>query len=127
MTQLVILSSIEHRKFDSPPVLTSDNRALYFSLTSKEKKFIQKLRTATNKAGFLLQLGYFKANAKFYTADQFRRPDIEYVSKILGIPFNKINFSTYQKKIPTDHRKRILKILGWKDFNKSQRSEDLKI
>lgn len=120
MTTLVILTSQEQRRFNTPPVFTSSERALYFSLSNVEMKMVQELRTPTNKLGFLLQLGYFKANAKFFTAEQFRHPDIEYVAKVLNISLNNINLLTYQKKIPTDHRKRILTLLSWYPFNNNQ-------
>jgi hypothetical protein len=86
-------------------------------------KIIKPLRTATNKAGFMLQLGYFKANGKFFTAERFRQKDIEYVAKILGLDINKINLSKYQKKIPQDHRKKILTMLCWSPLDASQQKQ----
>lgn len=51
MTKLVILSSTERKRFDSPPKFNIDDRALYFSLSKDELKLIENLRTVTNKVG----------------------------------------------------------------------------
>jgi TnpA family transposase len=120
MTKLVILSPTEYQRFDSPPRFNADDRALYFSLTNDELKLVEGLRTITNKVGFILQLGYFKANGKFFATEQFRRPDIDYVANLLGILPVNVGLSSYQKKIPLDHRKRILTLQGWKPFDTAQ-------
>lgn len=65
MTKLVVLSSTERERFDSPPKFTSDERAVYFSLTNEVMEMIKPLHTSTSKVGFLLQFGYFKSHAKF--------------------------------------------------------------
>lgn len=106
MTKLAILSPKERTQFDNPPIFNAEERTIFFSLTNSLLKTVEQLRTNTNKAGFMLQLGYFKANGKFFTAEQFRQKDIEYVIKILDLNINKINLSKYQKKY--------LKIIGKK-------------
>ena len=123
MTKLIILSSTERQRFDSPPKFNADERALYFSLSNNELKLMQKLRTTTNKVGFVLQLGYFKANGKFFTAEQFWRADVDYVANLLGISPINVNLSSYQKKIPLDHRKHILALLGWQPFAADQQEK----
>ena len=120
MTKLTILTPKERRQFDSPPLFNADNRAHYFSLANNEVKLVYTMRTPTNKVGFLLQLGYFKSNGKFFTPDQYRRHDIEYVAKSLGFSPNEIDLSAYQKKIPTDHRKKILELSSWEPFDVTQ-------
>ena len=115
MTKLAILSSNERLKFDYPPKFDVDERALYFSLTRAELNLVQELRSPINKVGFILQLGYFKVNGKFYATEQFRHQDINYVINMLGLGSAdpNIDLSSYQKKIPTDHRKKILSLLKW--------------
>src|SRR3989338_3729918 len=111
MTKLTILTPKERRQFDSPPLFNADNRAHCFSLTNNEVKVIYAMRTPTNKVCFVLQLGYFKSNGKFFTANQYRRHDIEYVTKSLELSQDEIDLSAYQKKIPTDHRKKIFRVI----------------
>jgi len=67
MTKLVILTQSERRRFDSPPIFNANERALYFSLNNTDLQTVHELRTATNKVGFVLQLGYFKSQGKFFT------------------------------------------------------------
>ena len=98
MTKLVILSQTERCRFDSPPMFNANERVQHFSLNNHDLQIVQELRTATNKVGFVLQLGYFRSNGKFFTAERFRRQDIEYVVKTLGVNPNKINLFTYQRK-----------------------------
>ncbi len=78
MTKLVVLSPAERRRFDSPPNLTGDESSIYFSLPPDVAKIIDRLRTPTNKVGFMLQLAYFKSQSKFFTYDQFKPSDIDY-------------------------------------------------
>ena len=79
MTRLVFLSPSEKRHFDSPPTLHKKERPAYFSLTSEIRRTLSGLKTAANKVGFLLQLGYFKHSAKFFTTNQYHPKDIQYV------------------------------------------------
>lgn len=120
MTNLVILSATERTLFDEPPKLTAKDRSLYFLLTNDILKIVKGLRSPETKVGFVLQLGYFRSNAKFYKTDQFKKSDIEFVSKLLDLDHNLINLSYYQKKISIEHQNKILKILGWKSFSKNQ-------
>ncbi|MCE3239009.1 MAG: transposase [Gammaproteobacteria bacterium] len=120
MPKVAILSSLEQRRFDSPPKFSADDRPLYFSLTKSELNLVKSLRMPTNKVGFALQLGYFKANGKFFPAEQFHQQDIKHVVKMLGMDPGSINLLSYKKKIPTDHRRQILLLLGWQPFNDKQ-------
>lgn len=76
MTKLVILPEDERRAFDSPAKLNTEERISCFALDKKLLSTIDALKTSTNKIGFLLQFGYFKATRKFYTSDQFKQKDI---------------------------------------------------
>lgn len=120
MTRLVILSASERSRFDEPPRFTPEERGLYFSLTNEDLSVVEKLRNPTTKVGFVLQCGYFKSHGKFYTSEQFRRPDVEFITRMLCLDHEKMDFSSYQKKISTDHRKKILSLLKWQAFNEAQ-------
>lgn len=125
MTKLIILSPDKQRDFDAPSKLNAKKRTTYFSLDYDMLEFVKSLRTPTNQVGFVLQLGYFRANRKFFTHHQFKSPDIDYVLKMLNILPTEINLSTYVKKIPTDHRKKILEFLQWQPLN-SENQEKIK-
>lgn len=112
MTKLAILTINERTKFNAPPKFNQDERALHFSLSSENLQIVQQLRSTTTKVGFILQLGYFRANGKFYTTEQFRQKDIFYVTQMLGLNAKEIDLSSYKNKIITQHRRKILTLLG---------------
>lgn len=120
MTMLAILSDADKNIFNSPAKLTNSERIACFTLDKKLLKIIEQLRTSTNKIGFLLQFGYFKANRKFYVSSKFRQKDIIYVANILNIDPIKFNMDKYRKKIPGDHRVKILKYFNWKQLNEKE-------
>lgn len=119
MSRLTILTDEEQNEFDYPPALSSDAKALCFSINKELEAKINHLRTPTNKVGFLIQYGYFKACKRFFVVNKFRQEDIGYAAKLLGISLRKIDFSQYKKKIPTDHQDAILKLLDYKPFDEN--------
>lgn len=123
MTKLIVLTPSEQKRFDSPPKFNSDEQALYFSLDKDIQHSLSELRTTTNKVGFLLQLGYFKSHRKFYTANQFRVQDINYILKLLELNQEQLDLTTYQQRTPMLHRKKILTYLGWKSLNQTVLAE----
>ena len=125
MTKLAILTINERTKFNAPPKFNQDERALHFSLSSENLQIVQQLRSTTTKVGFILQLGYFRTNGKFYTTEQFRQKDIFYVTQMLGLNAEEIDLSSYKNKIITQHRRKILTLLGWQPFNKLQKDNTI--
>ena len=123
VTKLVILSPSEQKRFDSPPKFNADEQTIYFALNNDILHILDKLRTVTNKVGFLLQLGYFRSHGKFYTANQFRQQDIDYVVRLLGLNATQLDFDKYQKRIPALHCKKILVHLGWKSLDQTIQAE----
>ncbi len=119
MSLIAILTEDEKLAYDYPPILTAEARTLCFAIPPELEPKISRLRTATNKVGFLLQYGYFKVCKRFFVINRFRQEDIEYVAKILGIATGEINLSQYKKKMPIVHQKAILKLLEYKAFDKS--------
>src|SRR5215204_5072294 len=104
MSRLIILTDDEQNEFDYPPTLSSDVKAICFSITKELGNTVNRLRTLTNKVGFLLQYAYFKACKRFFIITRFGQEDIEYAAKILGVPLSEVNLLNYKKKIPIDHQ-----------------------
>lgn len=117
MSNLCILTFDEQQAFDYPPLLQVEMRAICFAINNEVEKELVRLRTATNKVGFLLQFAYFKACKRFFFINRFRQEDIEYAAKLLGIRTQDIDLSCYKKKTPIDHQKKILALLDYKSFN----------
>ena len=82
MTQLAILSPKERQQFDSSPTFSKAERSLYFGLDREIRNAIYAMKDPVTRAGFLLQLGYFKATARFFPTDKFKTRDINYVSNL---------------------------------------------
>lgn len=116
MTILLILSPTERKKFDSPPVFTSEERKRFFTISGSVEKEIDALRTEINKIGFILQLGYFKAVKRFFPKHTFLQQDIEFVTKRLGLSMS--DLQEYDNETVSRHRKRILRHMGYAAFIK---------
>ncbi len=123
MTRLTILSPQKQRDFDTPAKLNTKKRALFFFLDNETLEFVKSLRTATTQVGFVLQLGYFRVNGKFFTAQQFKTPDIDFVMKMLHIAAEEVDLTMYVKKITTDHRKKILEFLQWHSLDSTNQEK----
>lgn len=81
MPRLAILTEDEQAEFDYPPVLPADIKAVCFAINKELEEKLNRLRTPTNKVGFLLQYAYFKACKRFFVTKRFREEDIQYAAK----------------------------------------------
>lgn len=105
---LAIFNAKEQKRFDHPSRLTAALRQHCFDWPPTVAAAINRLRTPTNKVGFVLQYGYFIATQRFYIASRFHEEDIQYVIEKLEVDPAVVNLAQYQKKIPIDHQKTIL-------------------
>ncbi len=55
MSNIVILTEDEKLTYDHPPILTVEARTLCFAITPELEVKLNRLRTPTNRVGFLLQ------------------------------------------------------------------------
>ncbi len=121
MTQLSILTASEQKKFDHPPVFNNDERYIYFGITPEIRLSLARIKTPTNKVGFLLQLGYFRANARFYQASMFYRRDISYIKRLLKL--DDIDLTQYTDTVPRRHRQRVRSLLNWQNIDTAAHEE----
>lgn len=117
MSNLHILTVEEQQAFDYPSPLPPEMRAICFVIDNVLEKELSRLRTPTNKVGFLLQYAYFKANKRFFFINRYRQEDIEYAAKLLGISINDVDLSCYKKRMPIEHQRKILTLLNYKPFD----------
>jgi len=66
VSNIAILTEDEKLAYEYPPILTTEARALCFVITPELEAKLSRLRTSTNKVGFLLQYGYFKVSKRFF-------------------------------------------------------------
>lgn len=122
MPRMQILSSVEHDAFESPPVFTSTQRRHHFDASSAVEQLALSLRTPTNQVGFLLSWGYFTATKRFFAPPTFRLPDVEYVTKRLGLSLDSVDFTTYDKQSAARHQELILRQVGFRAFDHAART-----
>lgn len=111
MTQLSILSGTERRRFECPPRFTSQERSLYFTVPRDVRLILNRIREPANRVGFLIQLGYFRAAGKFFSARLFRKRDVSHIYRQLEL--EPAEMDGYVDRIPRRHRQRILTMLKW--------------
>jgi TnpA family transposase len=117
MSTLSILTTSEQQAFDYPPPMPSEIQTVCFSINNLLEKEINALRTPANKVGFLLQYAYFKACKRFFIMSRFTPEPINHAAKLLGIAADEVDLSSYKKKMPIEHQKKILKLLEYKPFD----------
>ncbi len=121
-THLKIISQKEIRVFDNPPEFNGEQRKKFFSVAIWTREILERFRTPTNKIGFVLQLGYFKAVNKFFVANRFHQNDIEFVTSRLEMSLKDICLEEYKERSFERHQEIILKKLGWKKFNEDAKT-----
>lgn len=111
------LSADQRLRFDAPPEL-QDKRIL-FEIPHWAETYLKKLTTATNKVGFILQLGYFRVASRFFNPSHFPERDISLMAVRLHIdPNEKITLYDYaQSQTMYRHQEKILAGLGYHAFN----------
>src|ERR1035437_4251700 len=121
MPHIKILNQYEIKTFDFPPEFNGDERKKFFNLQKWTAETIKTFRTPTNKVGFVLQLGYFKATNKFFTYRKFHKNDIEFIARKLELSTEDIDFSAYKERTVIRHREIILENLGFQKFDEQSK------
>ena len=116
-TFIKILPPHNLKLFDNPPVFTGEQRKQIFTIQKWVLSLIESFVSPSNKIGFVLQLGYFRAVNKFYTSKKFHQKDIEYIARNLKIDLETINITDYRYTTSERHQQIILAETGFKKFN----------
>jgi len=116
MPELKIFTPELQKTFDTPPKLKKHERPHYFSIPKVFRSAFRVLKTPANKAGFILQLGYFRAAGKFFVEHSFLKRDINYVVRTFKLG-DDVNFEGYTRKTRNKHRATILRLAHWHVFN----------
>lgn len=112
-TVIKILSNQEISEFDLPPEFDSESRKKFFRVSLPVKKAIDAY-SSDRKAGFLLQLGYFRATGKFFRPSKFQVKDIEFIFKKYQWHFSE---TKYENMLISRDRKKILALLNFHSFS----------
>ena len=125
-TYISILNGPNIKTFETPPVFTEAEQAMYFNISKWAEDILPTLREPHNKIGFVLQAGYFKAANKFFTSNRFHKSDAEFVAQILGFNKRQIRLKHYRRTNQERHRALILENSGFRKFDRKARSVVLK-
>jgi TnpA family transposase len=115
---LPILDAPQRREFDSPPVFSYQQRKFFFSLPRWAEGLRKELTYAHNQAGFILQLGYFKATGRFFSPTTFIKADENYIRQRYKLSFTDLRF--YDRATQHRHRHQILQYFGITQFRHGQ-------
>ncbi|MFH0754947.1 MAG: Tn3 family transposase, partial [Candidatus Omnitrophota bacterium] len=91
-------------------------RKQFFRLSSAGFDIVGSLRTPTNKVGFVLLYGYFKATNKFFRAKDFLKSEIDFLCENFHVPSGSIDFSEYEATTLDRHQKIILDLMSCTPF-----------
>jgi len=123
MPRLYVLSDAEANRFDQPPVFNSVQRKKYFYVSGAMSELLKPLRKPWTQVGFLLQWGYFRYTARFFSVDRFQDEDIQFIIRHLDISVTVEAFrANYPSAVVYQHRSVILDKLGYHSFE-SRKSE----
>ncbi|MGB3222828.1 MAG: Tn3 family transposase [Desulforhopalus sp.] len=117
MSRLKILNKNDIKAFDSPPGFSGEDRKRFFYLPQWASEFVETFRTPTNKIGFVLQLGYFKATNRFFISRKYLQNDIEFIVRKLQLQVEQVHIENYTDATFIRHKKIILEKLGYQPFH----------
>ena len=100
MSRINLLKEKDIELFDNPIELSNEERKILFTLEF-DGELDPNLRKGITTVGYILQKGYFLAQKKFFVPNQFKKDDINYVSKLCGLD-EKINILEYKNEILED-------------------------
>ncbi|MFT7087478.1 MAG: TnpA family transposase [Rickettsiales bacterium] len=129
MPRLQILSKEEIKNFDSAPKFNSSEKEKYFGTNYQIDEMVDKFKNDSNKVGFILLHGYFRACGKFINSSKFLDEDIEYICEITNIDQSEIDFSKYMNKSYSRHKKIIADLEGvllFEEFDKKHLIDEVK-
>jgi len=119
MPRMCILNKQEQAAFDLPPRFDSVQRKRFFDFSKTLLSKTNRMYTISNKIGFLLLAGYFRASRQFFQPEDFHKSDIDYIVKNFADAAACANLSNYSKTTRIRHQKIILDFYGFRPFTKT--------
>jgi hypothetical protein len=120
-----VLDDTQRREFDKPPKFSYPQRKIMFLLPQWAETELSFIINPTNKIGFILQLGYFKASGRFFKLETFFKEDFGFIVRVFKIA--EIDFTlfkeTYHKVDVFRHRQSILENFGVTPFDIIQKEQ----
>ncbi len=117
MANKEFISQQARKRFEEPPQLSETERSSLLVIPLWAKLAIEQVPSSTNKAGFILQLGYFRLMGRFFHPKTYPQKDIDFiVQKFSGDP-NEVDIDEYKLTSCYRHREIILLGFGFKAYS----------
>ena len=116
MARLEVLDAVARREFERPPRFQQQQQDYFFVTPDWLRPQVNELDMPVNRAGFLLQWGYFKATGRFFKTLTFNPADIIFVAHHLRLNPLDLDFATYPRNTLGRHRQLIRDVLGVAPF-----------
>jgi hypothetical protein len=82
-------------------------------------EYVKGLHTPTNKAGFLLQVGYFRIVSRFFVSSRFHQADVDFIADKVSVDVNAVDMEGYRGNTFRRHQEDILDYFGFAPFTKA--------
>lgn len=125
MPKIRILSPVERKAFQLPPIFQPHEKTDCFEISDATKKIIDAIHSPYRKLGFILQLGYFRRVGRFFSPVQFHQQDIIFVSRLLALDHYQITLEQYKDHRLRQDQLKILEMTGFQAFESHTQSSSL--
>lgn len=115
---LPLLDAAQRQEFDYPPEFTTPRRSFFFSLPEWTEPLLRAMTTPHICDGFLLELGYFKASGRFFSAERFAASDRAYVQHQYAL--GEVEWLRFERVASFRHRTLFLHHFGDVSFKEVQ-------
>jgi TnpA family transposase len=112
MTLKEILTPDLEDEFERPPAFSFIKQRYFFVIPIWMKPLLRGLVSDTNRVGFLLQWGYFRASGRFFKTSRYVLDDVKFVSRLLKCSVSFEQVQTYDRATVGRHRELIRTELG---------------
>ncbi|MDW3651898.1 MAG: Tn3 family transposase [Bacteroidia bacterium] len=119
MPLINILPKKKIKDYEEPPVFSAQQRKYFLTMPASIGAKVNSFPSSSNQGGFQLMFGYFLAQKRFYSPDQFREKDISFLCKRLGLMSFGFDAKSYRKSTYTRHKAMILEYFAFKPFETS--------
>lgn len=122
MAKIEILTPAEQTIFNAPPNFSQEEQNKFFCLPAELAVWLKSVDSITNKAGFILLLGYCLAGARFYQPRQFYESDLKFICHRYGFDSNEVQLTKYNQRTFNYHKQIIREYLAIKPFDEEAKT-----
>ena len=111
------ISQQARKRFEEPPQLSETERSSLLVIPLWAKLIIDQVTSSTNKAGFILQVGYFRLMGRFFHPKTYPQKDIDFIVQKFSADPNEVHIDEYKTSTYHRHREIILQGFGFKPYS----------